>query len=356
MTNINELTSTIQTNCHISDALHAGNYSLCNFLLKMREYYRWENNIPLPQALAKAEVGNWLSHREQSWETYENLPYQHLLLANREVDPFDADTINKTLNKQGYVYSGGYGVFSKPHFFLGKLENTLQIGDLTVYIANTEYARDMVAPPAMNIGSTIFIRKESLRRFLWEKIEEWRWKSDPNTAMGRALACYSTPGIELGSEPGNDLENILNAMCNNEIKSLILHETGETKASELLGAQWQQLVSEIPRSALEFKLRAVKDHLADCLTTLPSLIETENYAALHFYFANLTDMRKEIFPEAVAAYNNWVDTAQISGLQRLYKDGQSKWLSIAKTISRTLQQSSDVATENIDKLLSHGRT
>jgi len=350
MININELTNTIQTNCHISDALYAGNYSLCNFLLKMREYYRWENNIPLSQALAKSAVASWLSDREQSWEAYENLPYQHLSLASAEIDPFDAEAINLALNSEGYVYSSGYGVFGKPHFFLGKLENREQIGELTIYIANAEYARDMVAPPAMNIGNAIFVRKESLRRYLWEKIEEWRWKNNPDTAMGRALACYRIPDIE----SANDMENALDAMCQNEIESLILHETGEAKATHLLGVQWQQMISQVPRSALEFKLRAVKDHLADCLITLPALIETENGAALHFYFANLTGMRKEIFPEAISAYNNWVNTHQVNGLRDLYRDGQSKWLNIAKAISAAHQTSPDSIPENIDNILAQG--
>ena len=39
---IKQLSDTVQLNCHISDARHAGNYTLCIYLLKMREFYRWE--------------------------------------------------------------------------------------------------------------------------------------------------------------------------------------------------------------------------------------------------------------------------------------------------------------------------
>ena len=40
------LIETVQHNCHLSDAHHARDYSLCIYLLKMREFYRWEETLP----------------------------------------------------------------------------------------------------------------------------------------------------------------------------------------------------------------------------------------------------------------------------------------------------------------------
>jgi hypothetical protein len=40
MRNLPQLTNAVQRNCDISDARHAGDYRICTFLLKMREYYR----------------------------------------------------------------------------------------------------------------------------------------------------------------------------------------------------------------------------------------------------------------------------------------------------------------------------
>jgi hypothetical protein len=45
MLNLGQVVATVQKNCHISDAQYAGDYTLCIFLLKMREFYRWENQI-----------------------------------------------------------------------------------------------------------------------------------------------------------------------------------------------------------------------------------------------------------------------------------------------------------------------
>lgn len=57
MFDLKTLTESVQKNCHISDAQYAGHYTLCVFLLKMREYYRWENAIPQSQRLPKEAVG-----------------------------------------------------------------------------------------------------------------------------------------------------------------------------------------------------------------------------------------------------------------------------------------------------------
>ncbi|MEO8677345.1 MAG: hypothetical protein ABI569_17355, partial [Casimicrobiaceae bacterium] len=57
MRNLPRLTSAVQHNCDISDARFAGDYGLCTFLLKMREYYRWENELPFAHALPKDELG-----------------------------------------------------------------------------------------------------------------------------------------------------------------------------------------------------------------------------------------------------------------------------------------------------------
>ena len=39
------LLEAVQTNCHIADARHAQDLSLCTFLLQMREFHRWERGL-----------------------------------------------------------------------------------------------------------------------------------------------------------------------------------------------------------------------------------------------------------------------------------------------------------------------
>ena len=327
MLDLKSLTERVQHNCHISDAQFAGNYTMCVFLLKMREYYRWEKKIPLSHPLPRSELGDWLTKREEHWEQLLEHSFSPLHLNNQELDPFDSEQINAHLNPEGYVYSGGLGVFHKPYFFLGKLERKETTNGITLLVSNAEYARDLVAPPAMLLGNTVFIRKESLRRIIWERVDEWRLKKKNDTPMARALACYGYENRHL-----DEMEDILDQITDNELESVLLHETGESQAKSLLGSEWEELLTSLPRSKAEFIARAVRDNLADCITTLPALVESRNEASLHFYFANFSGMRKELFPEALAAYQHWIETGSLKALKTAYQDGQSRWQEMADSI------------------------
>ena len=99
------LFTAVQRNCHISDARHAGDYTLCVYLLKMREYFRWEKGYAFHDNLPDDDLGDWLKERENYWETIENESFAHLSIAGDSYDPFDIDALNAALNPQGLVYS-----------------------------------------------------------------------------------------------------------------------------------------------------------------------------------------------------------------------------------------------------------
>lgn len=341
MLNLGQLASTVQKNCHISDARHAGDFTLCIFLLKMREFFRWENDIPIAHDLPKDEVGVWLQERENLWSGIEECPFELLPLDGRRLDPFDADAINRVLIPRGYIYSGGYGRFSKPHFFLGALLKTEKRAGFTIHISSCEYARDLEAPPAMLQGRTIYVRQESVRRFLWEKIEEWRW-NHKNEAMERALDCYA---FDL------DMNSALERMTENETEAMILHELGEGLAGEKLGDAWHAMIASLARSRAEIMIRAVRDILADCLSTLPALTAANNSASLHFYFANFTGMRRHLFPEALEAYRGWAGGEDIGVLRRLADDGQRRWLETARALLAIYKDKGPEADKAIEQLL-----
>lgn len=42
--NFPQLVQSVQRNCHVADARHAREMTLCNYLLEMREFYRWEHD------------------------------------------------------------------------------------------------------------------------------------------------------------------------------------------------------------------------------------------------------------------------------------------------------------------------
>lgn len=316
------LQKTIQHNCNISDARHAGNDTLCIYLLKMREYYRWEHGLGFNDTPDKDALGDWITQREALWDTLENAPFEPLQIDGQVFDPFDTDAINHALDKHKLIYSSGLGRGAKPHFVLAQRLHQETHPEYTLCVCAQEYARDITTLPAMSQGNTIFIRKESLRRMLWEKVEEWLWRK-PQTAMARAIACYDFE---------HQREQALEAMTANEVHSVLQHEIGELHAGKQLGESWQDMLAQAAHPRVEIIARAVRDLLADCLCTLPTLIQANNQAALHFYAGNLSGMRKELFPAFLAAYTTWLADDDLSPLRALIERGQTHWLKVARDL------------------------
>lgn len=142
-------------------------------------------------------------------------------------------------------------------------------------------------------------------------------------AMARAFASY--PFM-------TDVEGALDQMTENEMETMILHEVDEAKAGELLGVQWQAMVMAAARTKAEQYVRAVRDLLADCLSTLPTLIERENLPALHFYFATFDAQRRELFPEALRAYAYFLKHGELKQLHQAADEGKAYWLAAARSL------------------------
>ncbi len=339
------LCTAVQRNCHIADARHASDFTLCVYLLKMREYYRWEMGYPFDASMPKEELGSWLSAREHLWESLEEEPFAYLNIDGQLLDPFATDRINRSLMPRGYVYSAGIGQRSAPHFFLGKLEQKTDYQGYSIVVAAQECARDLTAPPAMALHNTIFIRRESLQRMIWEKFQEWRWNRVEN-AMSRALAFYPFE---------KDLHMALAQMTDNELQAVTLHEIGEIMAGECLGDAWSKMLVTLPRSRVEIMARAVRDHLADALSTLPGLLQENKAASLHFYMANLTAMRKELFPSFAETYNIWNDSGQSGPVLNLIERAQTHWLEVAQRMLEIHQRHGERSAPQLESLIKKNR-
>ena len=316
------LTKAVQQNCHIADAVHAGDYTLCVYLLKMREFYRWENGERFSVNLENKIVGNWLRQREALWDTLDSKDFHDIELNNNSLSPFESESINNKLLQHQLVYSGGIGVNNRPHFFLAELEHHEQYDEYSLYVAGKEYARDMSAPPAMSHDNNIYIRKESFRRLLWEKLETWRWNK-PDNALGRAFACYDCD---------DNLDDALVKMTETEVDNVIQHELGEIQAGKFLGKKWHELLFSLPHSKASIMLRAVRDHLADSLTTLPSLFDKNSPASWHFYFGNLNNMRKDLYPSLIKGYDEWYKTGSLSKMTEVVEDGEKHWSNLCMQV------------------------
>ena len=79
-------------------------------------------------------------------------------------------------------------------------------------------------------------------------------------------------------------------------------------------------------------LRAIRDHLADSLSTFPALLEQKNEASLHFYMGNLNNMRKHLYPALQSAYENWIATGRLDALKDHNTQSLPHWQSLCEQI------------------------
>ena len=314
------LVEAVQRNCDIANARHAHEATMCTYLLQMRELYGWERGLALGAQPARADMSRWLAEREAAWRELEAQAYRPLPLGARELDPFDATAVNRELLAQGLVYGAGYGRFHRPHFFLAELVADSTREGVRVLVAGRELARDVWAIPAALQGEAIYVRRDALRRWLWEKVDFWRARR-PGGALASALEHW---GLAAGDDAA--FERMVDA----ELETLVLHELGEARAGAKLGAAWEDMLAAMEDRRLEILARAVRDNLADCLSTLPGLLERDAHASLHFWFSQLDGMRREIFPALGTAYAAWRESGRAAALLEAVGAGAAHWERVAR--------------------------
>jgi len=294
---LDRLVGAVQRNCDIADARHAGDLTLCTYLLEMRELYRWERGMGFAFEPPRAELGEWLARREALWESLEGQAFAALSIGETRFEPFAVDEINAALASEGLLYSAGFGRLGRAQFHLGELVREERRGELRVLVGGREHARDLGSAPAALRGSTAYVRQESFRRWLWERFETWAARK-PEGAMRATLAAY---GFD------RDAPAAIERMVEGETETLILHELGELGAGRELGTEWEALYTTHDAPRVELVLRALRDNLADCLVTLPALIERGAAPSIHFWFASFDGLRSELFPRLGSAYRAWCD-------------------------------------------------
>lgn len=341
MFDLAEVQKVVQYNCDLVDAQYAQNYGLCVYLLKMREYYRWRNNVLLSSELVNEEVHEWIADMEEHWDQILGQPYKGFSSDSRAYEPFETNGINESLNLEGYVYSGGYGPAGIPLFFLAKLESQDQQNGFNILISSDELARGMFGSPGMLLDKTIYVRREALRYLLIGKFDEWLFQKRDNT-MKKALSYYDLE---------SNFDVALEEMTDKEIKTLILHEIGEGLAKKSLGDNWEKMLADFAYTRTEIIIRAIRDLAADCLSTLPTLVNEERSSSIHFYFANYSDMRKQLAPNLYRAYKKWSASADPTQLLSAIEKGKSFWIDIGNEILEIYLSEGKSAGKKIEQMV-----
>ena len=343
---LDALVAAVQTNCHIADARHAADLSLCIYLLQMREFYRWEQGLAFGAALDRQAVGRWLSAREALWAGLEARAFVPLPLAGQMFDPLDTDALNAALAPLGLVYGAGLASRDRPGFFLAQREPMQARSDgLVLQVCGRELARGLFAPPAALVGGqTVVLRRESLARWLWEKFEAFslRHAEGPFKALVDTYHLHDAPSFVAA------LPSLVDDLC----ETLVLHELGEYRAGQWLEPGWAAMRLALAQRRTDLLVRAVRDHIADLEVTLPTLLDRGDAPALHFWFANYDGHRERLFPTLACAYAAWRGGDEGVALRRTAYAGALHFRRLAEQVLALHRQQGDAAEAAIERLLS----
>ena len=342
------LAAAVQTNCHIADARHAADLTLCIYLLQMREFHRWERGLPFGAPLARDAVGAWIAEREALWSALEEAALVPLPCGPTAglLDPFDVAAINACLRPLGLLYGAGLVGAGRPVFFLAELHGIDRREGLEVLTAGRELARGLAAPPAVldraGGAQTIVLRRESLARGCWEKYEAFSLRRPEGSAFHAAVRAY---GLD------QDFEAALPRWLDEQGEVMVLHELGEVQAGRWLDPAWADLRQALPTRRADLYVRAVRDHLADLGVTLPALLDRAAEASMHVWFANYDGVREGLYPRLPQAYAQWRAGDGGAALRRAIACGHAHFTRLAQQVLACHERGGEATGAAIEGLL-----
>ena len=314
--NIDDISRQVLHNCDISDAYHAGMFSICGLALRLRDLYKWEKELPAWEESDSSEILEWIEAKEHKWEDYPDDGFIELTINGEKFDPFDTIGINTILEPHHIFYGAGYARSLKPTFFLTDITEKTNYNGNIVYTLGRERARDLLTIPALTQDDCVLLRQESAKLFLWDSI--FYIKKSARPALKFAL-----DRCGLKNQEPKALQPHLTSILAGLKDNYIYHEIGELNDTDFDRKIWREVIAAFPYSPAEYLARAVKDLLADTnkFGTLQHIIGKRKTAALGFYAAFLDGLAKEFFPELLASFQEFTQTSDWEAIDKAVSSG-----------------------------------
>jgi hypothetical protein len=319
----NSVIRQVEANCELASGFQAGFFSLCGLLLRLRLLYKWKHDLPPWREPEPDAVLAWVANQESAWDAREGESWQALRLNGLAVDPFDVERVNLFLKPGGLAYGAGFSRGLAPTCFLGELAEVRREEDVTILILDKELARDLDGTPAMCQGNLIYVRRQSLGYYLWDRL------ADPDQQCNRFLmAGWTSPGAPLPDllRHPEEHQDSWEALVAGELEAIVGHEMGEARESSLRQAlpAILELFSQTP---LEIWIRTLKDALAEVNDhgRLTFIIAEQRLTSLALMLAFQPGFYPLLLPELEPAFwslvkgGDWevLEAARQSGLNRL---------------------------------------
>lgn len=306
---ITRLSRQVLYNCDVSDARHAGIYSVCGLAMRLRDLYKWERGVPPWQEDEAALVLEWIGGKEELWETLLEADFRRLTVNGRQFEPFDTLEINAALKPSVLYYGAGYAHSMKPTFFLAQIEREEMVDGHKVRHLGREHARDLLSLPAFSQDGEVVLRGEAARMLLWDQIAYI-------SNSGRRALDFALTACGLPDAGTRTIRENFDRIFKVQEQIYLQHEIGELEETVFERRVWQQIVSDYSHTAVELLVRTLKDVLADTgrQGALTRLLENRDEAALGLYLAFGNGMTRLLTGELVCAFDAFEQDRQWSRL------------------------------------------
>ncbi len=329
---LGQLKSQVLYNCDVSDARHAGLYSVCGLAMRLRDLYKWARQVKPWAEDEASRVLAWIGEKEDLWESLMESEYGDLTINGSTFDPFDTLAINAALKPHNLFYGAGYAHSLKPTFFLSEIQFREVIAGYTVWHLGREHARDLLTLPAFSQNGQVVLRTEAAGMFLWDQI--MYMNNSGRRALDFALKSCGLPDSKTESVRLHlaDLLAVQQAVY-------IRHEVGELEESVFDRGTWQQMVADYPHTAVELLIRSLKDLLADTgpQGALTHLIHRQNAVALGFYVAFRNGLFQVLSRRLIGAFDSFLDRADWNLIAEASRDDRSSAIAMTQQIIKIHQ-------------------
>ncbi len=325
---IAKLKATVDENCNISDAKFWSSYSVCELLLRLRQHFMWLHGVKPWERVDRGILGRFIEEREALWHELENREFLNLEINGDIYSPFDSQGVNSVISEHGYCYGSGYSKGMKPSFFLAELSALEENNSFTVYIAGKELSRDLFTSPAMLRGKEIFIRLETMREFIWERLSH-----SSHTKLKEDFL----RGHNLTNLGGEELWEGLMEACRREAEVFIRHEISE---SRIFTREIKDILHRYSSTPAENVLRALVDVVADLSPEGPLefIISNCQLSSLALYFLNLSGIRSSLLCGLRRHYAHW------SALEQFREEKYHRLKHVLAELVRLLSSHRDYTT------------
>jgi len=142
---------------------------------------------------------------------------------------------------------------------------------------------------------------------LWDKLQELRSRNFGGVLREAFASC----GIEGPSLSPEELPAKIDSLASRLSVLFIHHELGEAFEDEYAD-EWLSILGRNQDRVTEFYVRGIKDLLADTSEKGPlkRITDSMDIPLLNFYMVFMDGIRKEIFPEMVAAFQSFMENGR----------------------------------------------